>query len=186
HLVAGRTGPPVRPLPPVPAEGAAAAVETYSAAGRADPRRVLDALLEEQALDPGIRGGLERLLPTGRCTRVPADLLLPALHTLGLLVLAPLLQHGHGGVEKLDRGGLGLRRRPADDRAAGVTRQELRKLALHLFRADDDNARIAEPPQLPLELLAHGLQMVLGELVRTALETRLRPAAVVVAWGVVV
>src|SRR4029450_883892 len=163
HLVDGEVEPLVAPLHLRPVERAAAAVETSSTADGADPRGVLAALLEEQALDPGIRGGLERLLPTGRCTRVPADLLLPALHTLGLLVLAPLLQHGHGGVEKLDRGGLGLRRRPADDRAAGVTRQELRKLAPHLFGADDDNARIAEPPQLPLELLAHGLQMVLGE-----------------------
>src|SRR5512132_470417 len=168
HLVDGEVEPLVALLHLRAVERAAAAVDAHPAAGRADPRRVLDALVEEQALDPGIRSGLERLLPAGRRTRVAADLLLPALDTLGLLLLAPLLEHGYGRAEQFDRGGLGLRRRPADDRVPGVTRQKLRELALHLLRTDDDDARIAEPAQLPREL------------VRPPLDARLRPAPLVV------
>ena len=76
--------------------------------------------------------------------------------------------------------------RPADDRALRLAGDELLELGARLLRRDDDHLRRAHPAHATVELLGHLFQVLRDELLDVALESGLRPAALVVAAGNVV
>src|SRR4029078_4868573 len=126
-------------------------------------------------------GRLERRAPPGRRAGVAAGTLLPALDHLGLLLAAPRLQQRPDPLAPGGRGRVGLGRRPADDRLAGLVREHVLELGAGLFGGDDDQARPAQPAHAPLDVLGDLLQVVVDELLDVPLVARLRPAALVVA-----
>ena len=167
-------------------ERAGAALEPDPAAGRALPRLVVGALLEEQQVDAAVGGGLERRAPAGGRAGVAAGLLLPALDGLGLLLAAPRLEQRLDQLEQLGRRRVRLGGRPADDRLARLVREHVLELRARLLGGDDDQARAAQPAQVPVDVLGDLLQVVVDELLDVPLVARLRPAALVVAAGRVV
>src|SRR5213078_4511105 len=66
------------------------------------------AVLEEQQLDPPVRGGLERLRPPGGGPPVAAGFLAPALDGRCLLLPAPLREHRLDRLQQLRRAGVRL------------------------------------------------------------------------------
>src|SRR5436190_19042589 len=62
-------------------------------------------VLKEEQLDAPVRGGLERLRPSGCRAPVSAGLLAPALDGRGLLLPAPLRKHRLDRLQQLRRSG---------------------------------------------------------------------------------
>src|SRR5918911_1508333 len=141
HLVHGEVEALVAPLHLGAVERAPAALDAHASARRALACRVLDAFLEDEALDPPVRGGLERHLPPRRGAAVPAGLLAPALDDLLLAAFPPAVQHRLRELVELARRRMGPRRRPADDRPARVAGEKIAEIALHLLGADDHDRR---------------------------------------------
>src|SRR3954464_10656610 len=90
---------------------------------------------------------------------------------------APRLEERLDQPEQLGRSRVGVRARPADDRLARVVRELVLELGPRLLGGDHDQARPAQPTDLPVDLLCDLLQMVEHELLDVPLVARLRPAA---------
>src|SRR5437588_762285 len=116
-----------------------------AAALRALPRRPAGAFLEEERLDPPVRGGLERLVPAGSGAAAAARLLAPALEGFPLAPCTRLLEHGGHDLEDLRGRRVRLRLGPADDRAFDLLGEEPREFRPRLFRGDDDDVGAGSP-----------------------------------------
>ena len=110
-------------------------------------------------------------------------LLGPALDELALALGAPALERRHRGLQELARLRVGLGVDGARDVGPRVVGDEVEELRARLLGGDDDHARAAQAANELVEHLGDAAEVVLGELVGVALEARLRPAALVVAPG---
>src|SRR5204863_10117167 len=144
------------------------------------------AVLEEEQLDPTVRGGLERLRPPGGGAPVAAGLFAPALDGRGLLLPAPLREYRLDRLKELRRAGVGLGARPADDRLLDLVRDGLFELRPGLLRAHDHEPRAPKPPGPAVDVLREVPQVVVHQLLAVAPVAGLRPAALVVAPGLLV
>src|SRR6266540_3675767 len=136
------------------------------------PGLVLGALLVEQRLDAGVRGGLERLLPARGGAAAAPDL-------LSLLVRARFLEQRQRDRKQVGRRGVGLGARPADDRLLHLLREHALELGSRLLRGDDDDPRRAQLPDRLVERVGDLAKVVVDELLDVPLVARLRPAALV-------
>src|SRR5215218_6534044 len=116
----------VEPVPALlhgrPVERAGAAAGVDAPAGGALPGGTLNAVLEEQQLDPPVRGGFEGLTPPRGGAPVAPRLLTPALDRLVLLLAAPALEQRLDLAEQLRGRRVRVGRRPADHRLLHLIR----------------------------------------------------------------
>ena len=134
----------------------------------------------EQQLHPSVGGRLERLRPAGGAEGVLADLFPPARDRIGLQPGAPLVDERLHDLAELRVGCVRVGARPADHGVLELGREDVGELGPRLVARDDDDARSAEPPEEPFELVGDGLVMLEVEIADVPLVAGLRPAALVV------
>ena len=114
--------------------------------------------------------------------RAATGLLAPALDHRVDACRPPALEQRHDDLEQLGGAGVLLGRRPADDRVRDLRATAASANSCRTSSGHATTTRGAlQPPEVALELLRDGLEVLLGEIVDVALEVRLRPAALVVA-----
>src|SRR5262249_50460104 len=180
RLVDGQVEAVVSGLHLRPVERARPAFSAHAPAARALPGRVIRALLEEQQLDPGVRGRLERVGPARRRSAAATRLLAPALGGSSLLLRVPVLEDRLRHLEQLGGRRMRVGLRPADDCVLDLVRKHLLELGPGLLRRDYDDPGTVQPPHAPVELFRDFLQVLVNEGFDVASVTRLRPAALVV------
>ena len=162
-------------------EGAFPSRRGQTTAGGATPRRPVRPVLNQEQLDPSVGGSLERLLPPGRCTSVPAGLLPPAFDRLALLVDSPVLQDWCRKLQKLGRAGVSLGVSVPDESVPRFLGQKFFEFGPDLVRGDNDDARAVQTAYQRIQALGHGAKVLHRMHVYVPLQARLRKSALIVA-----
>ena len=154
-----------------------------AAAGRTAPGGSVRAFLEQQQLHAGVRGGLQRLLPTRRRPPIASRFLAPALDGLRLVLGFGAFENRRDSVQELGRACLRPRGGPADEGVARLRGELVGELRTHLFGAHEHDLWRLQAAPAAVQFLGHAFQVFVDEVFDVAAIPRLRPAALVVLAG---